>query len=122
MMKKSCIAVSALVLSLLPGRSLVATELKEMKRGMVLYGEGKAHPAHELTDQGSGAAFRSSGSCDVRLYPEYLDDSRFGVAGHTRTVADYLRRKYAAVTDLIPAVEEVLRGGTYVSPSIENKI
>ena len=97
MMKKSVIVSAVLVLSLLLAQPLFATEPKETKRVLVLYGEDKAHPAHELTDQGLRAAFRSSRLFDVQLYPEYLDNSRFGGAGHARTVADYLRRKYAGI-------------------------
>ncbi|MGO9372082.1 MAG: PAS domain S-box protein [Syntrophobacteraceae bacterium] len=97
MMKKSHIVSAALVLSLLLAQPLYAAEPKETKRVLVLYGEDKAHPAHELTDQGIRAAFRSSQLFDVQLYSEYLDDSRFGGAGHARTVADYLRRKYTGI-------------------------
>jgi PAS domain S-box-containing protein len=96
-MKESSIVAAALVLSLLLAQPLAAMEPKEAKRILVLYGEGKEHPAHELTDQGLRAAFRSNHLFDVQLYPEYLDDSRFGGAGHARTVADYLRRKYAGI-------------------------
>jgi PAS domain S-box-containing protein len=97
MMKKSGIASAVLVLALLLPQTLVASEPKETKRVLVLYGEGKAHPAHELTDGGIRAVFRSSPCFDVQLYPEYLDNSRFGEAGHARIVADYLRRKYAGI-------------------------
>ncbi len=111
LMKKSAILSAALVLSLLLPHPSGATEPEETKRVLVLYGEGKALPAHELTDQGLRAAFRSSQLFDVQLYPEYLDDSRFGGAGHARTVADYLRRRYAGIkidaiiTVLPPALE-----------------
>jgi PAS domain S-box-containing protein len=97
MMKRSAILSAALALSLLLAQPLVATEPKETKRVLVLYGEGKALPAHESTDRGLRAAFQSSQSFDVQLYPEYLDDSRFGGAGHARTMGDYLRRKYAGI-------------------------
>ena len=56
MMKKPHIVSALLVLSLLLAQPLVATEPKETKRVLVLYGEGKALPAHELTDQGLRAA------------------------------------------------------------------
>jgi signal transduction histidine kinase len=64
------------------------------KQVLVLYSEEKAHPAHELTDLGIRAVFRSNKLFDVQLYTEYLDVSRFSGPGHTRAVADYLRRKY----------------------------
>ena len=54
------------------------------KRVLLLYGEDKAHPAHELTDGGIRAAFRSNKLFDVRLYTEYLDLSRFSEPGHIR--------------------------------------
>jgi PAS domain S-box-containing protein len=97
MMKKSHIVSAALMLSLLLAQPLNAVEPKETKRVLVLYGEDKAHPAHELSDQGLRVAFRSSQLFDVQLYPEYLDNSRFGGAGHAQTVADYLCRKYTGI-------------------------
>jgi PAS domain S-box-containing protein len=97
LMKKPHIVSAVLLLSLMLAQPLVAAEPKETKRVLVLYGEGKAHPAHESTDQGLRAAFRSSELFDVQLYPEYLDNSRFGGASHARTVADYLGRKYAGI-------------------------
>ena len=39
----------------------------------MLYSEDKAHPAHELTDRGIRAVFRSNKLFDVQLYTEYLD-------------------------------------------------
>ncbi len=51
--------------------SLYTAESKETKRVLVLYSEDKAHPAHELTDQGIRAAFRSNKLFDVQLYTEY---------------------------------------------------
>ena len=49
---------TALLLLLLLIQSLYAAEPKETKGVLVLYSEDKAHPAHELTDQGIRAAFR----------------------------------------------------------------
>ena len=91
------IVICSLILALLlaPGRDAFASA--PQKRVLVLYGEDKAHPAHELTDQGIRAAFRSNGLFDVQLYTEYLDQSRFSGPGHLQAVADYLRRKYAAL-------------------------
>lgn len=67
------------------------------KRVLLLYSEDKAHPGHELTDQGIRAAFRSNKLFDVQLFSEYLDLSRFGGTGHDSATADYLSRKYAGV-------------------------
>jgi hypothetical protein len=41
------------------------------KSVLVLYSEDKAHPAHELTDQGIRSAFRSNTLLDV--YPHLLE-------------------------------------------------
>jgi hypothetical protein len=97
MMKKSDIAPAALVLSILLAQASHATEPTETKRILVLYGEDKAHPAHELTDPGLRAEFRSSRLVDVQLYPEYLGTSRLGGSGYALTLADHLRRKYAGI-------------------------
>ena len=105
MMKKSGIVYAVLVLLLLLAQRLFATELKETKRVLVLYGDDKAHPAHELTDRGLRAELRSSRLFDVQVYPEYLDTSRFGGSDYVRTTADHLRRKYAGIKiDAIIAV------------------
>ncbi|MGA2228111.1 MAG: ATP-binding protein [Syntrophobacteraceae bacterium] len=86
-----------LVLSLLLAAPLCAADPKETKRVLVLYSEDKALPAHELTDQGLRATFQSDRLFDVQLFSEYMDHSPFYSAGHGRTVAEYLRRKYADI-------------------------
>ena len=68
-----------------------------IKNVLVLYSEDKAHPAHELTDQGIRSAFRSNTLFDVQLYNEYLDVSRFSGPAHAHAFADYLGRKYAGL-------------------------
>ena len=65
------------------------------RRVLILYSEEKGHPAHDLTDQGIRAAFRSNKLFEVQVYTEYLDLSRFSGPGHAAVVADYLRRKYS---------------------------
>ena len=85
------------------------------KNVLVLYGEDKAHPAHELTDRGIRSAFRSNKLFVVQVYNEYLDLARFSGRGHTRTVTDYLGRKYAglkidAIITIYPAALDVLLG------------
>ena len=94
---------------------LYAAEPRETKRVLLLYSEDKAHPAHELTDQGIRAAFRSNKLFDFQLYTEYLDLARFSGPGHTRAVAEYLRRKYAAskidaIISVYPAALDFLMG------------
>jgi PAS domain S-box-containing protein len=69
----------------------------ERKNVLVLYSEDKAHPAHELSDQGIRSVFRSNTLFDVQLYDEYLDVSRFSGPAHAHAFADYLRRKYAGI-------------------------
>ncbi|MHC1727437.1 MAG: ATP-binding protein [Syntrophobacteraceae bacterium] len=91
---------------------------------MVLYCEDKAHPAHELTDQGLRRAFRSSQLFDVQLYSEYLDNSRFGGDGHAHILADYLHRKYAAIkidaiiTVYPSAIEFLMSGEGNIFPGV----
>ena len=85
------------------------------KNVLVLYSEDKVHPAHELTDGGIRAVFRSNKLFDVQLYTEYLDLSRFSGPGHTRAVTDYLGRKYAGlkidtIITIYPAALDVLLG------------
>jgi PAS domain S-box-containing protein len=62
---------------------------------LVLYSEDKAHPAHELTDQGIRVAFQANKLFDVQVYTEYLDVSRFSSPARAHALADYLRGKYA---------------------------
>jgi signal transduction histidine kinase len=88
------IPLGLLLLLLLSSAGLNAST-KESRQVLILYSEDKAHPAHELTDQGIRTAFRSNKLFDVKVFSEYLDLSRF--KGHDSATADYLRRKYAAV-------------------------
>ncbi|HTZ40624.1 MAG TPA: ATP-binding protein [Syntrophales bacterium] len=80
---------------LLLSSSGLASLPKESKRVLLLYSEEKADPAHELTDQGIRAVFRSNQLFNVQLYTEYLDLTRFSGPDNTHAVAEYLRRKYA---------------------------
>jgi signal transduction histidine kinase len=85
------------LLVLLLIQPLNAAEAKEPKRVLILYSEDKAHPAHELTDQGIREAFSKNKLFDVQLYAEYLDVSRFGSPFHAHAMADLLRRKYSGM-------------------------
>ena len=87
--------VSLVLLLLLLIQPLHAGEPRETKRVLILYSEAKDLPAHEITERGIRAGFRSNERFDVQLYTEYLDASRFGGPSHARTLADYLRRKYS---------------------------
>ncbi len=96
---------AALFMTLLLVQPLYGAGPKETKSVLVLYGEDKAHQAHELTDQGIRETFRSEKRFDVHVYSEYLDLSRFGSPAHTRALSDYLASKYtAAKIDAIIAV------------------
>ncbi|MGZ6220148.1 MAG: PAS domain S-box protein, partial [Syntrophales bacterium] len=87
----------------------------DRKNVLVLYSEDKAHPGHELTDRGIRSVFQSNKLFDVQLYTEYLDLSRFSGPDYTRTVTDYLGRKYAglkidAIITIYPAALDILLG------------
>jgi len=73
---------------------LWAGQPPETKRVLVLYSQEKAHPAHELTDQGIRSGFLSNTLFDVQLYNEYLDGTRFGSPANAQAFADYLAHKY----------------------------
>ena len=89
---------AGLLLLLLPLlQPLWAWEPLETKRVLVLFSEDKAHPAHEITDQGIRSVFRSNTLFDVQLYNEYLDVSRFSGSANAQAFADYLRHKYASI-------------------------
>lgn len=109
------VTLAGIFLLLLLTQSLYAAESKETKAVLVIYNEDKAHPAHELTDQGIRAAFRSNKLFDVHLYTEYLDLSRFGSPAHLHALAEYLRSKYSgskidAIVAVYPAAVDFLRG------------
>ena len=88
---------AGLLLSLPLLQPLWAGQPLETKRVLVLYSEDKAHPAHELTDQGIRSAFRLNTQFDVQLYNDYLDLSRFTGPTNAQVFADHLRRKYSGV-------------------------
>ena len=96
---------------------LWAEQPKETKQVLVLFSEDRAHPAHELTDQGIRSAFRSNTLFDVQLYSEYLDVTRFSGSANLQAFADYLRRKYSGtkidtiITVYPAAVEFPSEGG-----------
>jgi PAS domain S-box-containing protein len=86
---------------------------RETKRVLVLYSLDKGHPGHILTDQGIGEVLRANNAFDVQLFTEYLDMTRFPDPAQTRSVADFLRRKYAnlkidAIITLYPTAVDLL--------------
>ena len=87
---------------------------RETKRVLVLYSLDKGHPGHILTEQGISEVFRTNKAFDVQLFTEYLDMNRFPDPAQTRSVADFLRRKYAnlkidAIITLYPTAVDFLR-------------
>lgn len=102
---------AALLLLLLVAQSLCAAESKETKGVLLLYSEDKAHPGHELTDQGIRAVFQANKLFDVHLYTEYLDASRFSSPTHAHALADYLRGKYTdtKIDAIIPVYEAAVK-------------
>jgi len=115
---------AGLLLSLPLLQPLWAGQPLETKRVLVLYSEDKAHPAHELTEQGIRSAFRSNTLFDVQLYNEYLDVSRFGSPANAQAFADYLLRKYAGIkidtiiTVYPAAADFILREAIEVFPDL----
>jgi hypothetical protein len=108
-------SATAILLLLLLVQPLYGAQSKQTKAVVLLYSEDKAHPAHELTDQGIREAFRSNELFDIILYTEYLDLSRFSGTDHLHIVSDYLRRKYAGLKidvliGVYPAAVEMLLG------------
>jgi PAS domain S-box-containing protein len=102
---RNAVFISSVVLSMLMVQPSHAAEPIQTKRVLVLYSEDKAHPAHELTDQGIREGLSSTQLFNVQIYNEYLDVSRFGAAFHARAMADHLRRKYSEMKiDAIIAV------------------
>jgi signal transduction histidine kinase len=109
------IVLCSLILVLVFAPAFDAHGSLPQKRVLLLYSEGKDHPAHELTDYGIRAVFRSNKLFDVQLYTEYLDLSRFNGPDYARTATDYLGRKYAglkidAIITIYPAVLVMLLG------------
>ena len=109
------IVICSLILAVLFAPAFDAHGSLPQKRVLLVYSEDKAHPAHELTDRGIRAVFQSNKLFDVQLYTEYLDLSRFSRPDYTRTVTDYLGRKYAglkidAIITIYPAALDMLLG------------
>jgi signal transduction histidine kinase len=119
------ITIFLLMLTLFLAPAYAAAASLPQKRVLLLYSEDKAHPAHELTDQGIRATFQSNKLFKVQLYAEYLDLSRFGGSGYAHAMADFLNRKYSGIKiDVIitayPAATEFLMngGGGKVFPGV----
>ena len=106
-----------MILALLPHPGVAATTpsaTQETKRVLVLYSLDKGHPGHILTEQGLNEVFRANKAFDVQLFTEYLDMNRFPGPAQTKSVADYLRHKYAdikidAIITIYPPALDLLR-------------
>jgi PAS domain S-box-containing protein len=114
--------ISCLLLSLALLQPVWAGQPPETKQVLVLYSKEKAHPAHELTDQGIHSGFLSNTLIDVQLYNEYLDVTRFSSPANAQAFADYLAHKYinikidTIITVYPPAAEFLLREAIEVFP------
>jgi signal transduction histidine kinase len=99
------------IAGLLAVHSLPAIAAQETRYVLVLYSNGRLLPANIEIDHGLREAIQTSGDRPVIMYDEFLDIPRFGGEGHTRTLATYLREKYASrPPDVIVAVsDEALR-------------
>src|SRR6266850_3034018 len=68
----------------------------DVRTVVVLYPEyADGRPANELTDQSLRAAFAAGAPGPIQIRNEYLDLSRFQDAGGRRTLAEFLKTKYA---------------------------
>ncbi len=86
------------IAGLLAVHSLPAIAAQETRNVLVLYSNGRLLPANIEADRGLREAIRTPEGRPVIMYDEFLDVPRFGGEGHTRTVATYLREKYACST------------------------
>ena len=98
-----------------PGKAAPAeAATKETKRVLLLFSLDKGHPGHILTDKGIVEVLRVNKAFDAQIFAEYLDMNRFPDPAQTRSVADFLRQKYAhlkvdAIITLYPSAVDFLR-------------
>jgi len=89
--------IAVLFAALLLAQPLRAAPPKETKRVLILYSLDRWHPAHNMTDRAMRKVFQENSRFDIREYAEYLDLGRFHGPEHVRAMAEFLRRKYAAL-------------------------
>jgi PAS domain S-box-containing protein len=108
------IALTLIILLPFSGLAAPVTPTKATKRVLVLYSMDKGLPANSFTDQGMSEVFRANNTVDTQMYTEYLDMARFQGPAHAKSVAEFLRRKYAdikidAIITHYPAAVDFLR-------------
>jgi PAS domain S-box-containing protein len=94
------------------------------KRVLVLYGQDKALPAHELVDKAIRSAVKSNQTFAIELFNEYLNLSQFKEPRYRETLARFLGDKYSGTRpDLIitvsaTALDFILMYGLRLFPGI----
>jgi PAS domain S-box-containing protein len=94
------------------------------KRVLVLYGQDKALPAHELVDKAIRSAVKSNQTFAIELFSEYLNLSQFKEPRYRETLARFLGDKYSGTRpDLIitvsaTALDFILMYGLRLFPGI----
>ncbi len=91
------LSIAVLVLFSFLGRSLGATELKPIRRVLILYEVGTAYPGINLVDQGIRAALDTSPDTSpytLEVYPEYLDSILFPDPADQKRFRDFYIHKY----------------------------
>ena len=93
-----------------------------MKNVLVLFSNSRFLPANVEGERGLRETFEKSTDRRVELYAEFLDASHFGGEAYARTVAMYLREKYASrppdviVAGASDALDFLLRNRAQVFP------
>jgi len=75
---------------------LTAIAAPETRNVLVLYSNGRLLPANVEGDRGLRETIRTSADRPVMVFDEFLDMPRFGGQAYARTIATYLREKYAS--------------------------
>jgi hypothetical protein len=88
------IIICSLILVLVFAPAFDAHGSLPQKRVLLLYSEEKTHPAHELTDRGIRAAFRSNKFFEVQFYTSG-GESRLGRVRFWGSQSDITERKQA---------------------------
>jgi signal transduction histidine kinase len=100
-------AAAWLIAGLLTTIGLPAVAAQGVKNVIVLYSNGRLLPANIEVDRGLRQAVTASGERPVILFDEFLDQPRFEGQAYVRTIATYLREKYASrPPDVIVALGE----------------
>ena len=87
----ACVIVSLLVFG-----TTSAAAAEKTRNVLVLYNSTRVLPANIESDQGIREALDIQADGSIELFAEYLDIPRFGGDSYARTLASFLREKYAA--------------------------